>query len=226
MSNGWGELVRRALDAELTPDRAARRHMGDAVRRLIERLMSRAIPADALNEAAVAVEQLSARLAEYEGRRDLDGFGESAIAGTPTALFDHSPEVGQGNPLAPPLVLTIDGDTVTGRACFNAAYEGAPGCVHGGHVAAALDEVLGMANAMNGVPGMTGTLTVRYVRPTPLYTDLRFEGRVDRIDGRKIFTSGRVLDGEEVTAEADAVFITVDFERIAALYDKRKQPGD
>lgn len=218
---GWGELLRRALDAELTSDRVARRRLGDAVRVLIERLMSRAIPVEALDEATATIEELSARLAAHEGRRALDGFGESAIAGTPTALFDHSPQVGQGNPLAPPIAMSVEGETVVGRVRFNGAYEGAPGCVHGGHVAAAFDEVLGMANAMNGVPGMTGTLTVRYVRPTPLYADLRFEGRVERIEGRKIFTVGRVFDGDEVTAEADAVFITVDFEKIAALYDRR-----
>jgi len=221
MSEEWGELVRRALDRDLTPDRAARRRVGDAARLLIERLMSRAVPVDVLDETAATIEQLCERLEQHRGRRDLDGFGESATAGTPEALFDNSPQIGQGNPLAPPLVMSVEGDHVTARVCFNAAYEGAPGCVHGGHVAAAFDELLGMANALNGKPGMTGTLTVRYVKPTPLYTDLRFEGRVDRIDGRKIFTTGRVLDGEQVTAEADAVFITVDFDRIAALYDKR-----
>lgn len=217
----WGELLRRALDLETTPHRQARRRAGDAVRLLIERLMSRAVPVDVLEEAAATIEAVNDRLGEHRGRRDIDGFGETATAGTPAALFDNSPQIGQGNPLAPPLTLGIEDGTVVATVCFNAAYEGAPGCVHGGHVAAAFDEVLGMANALTGKPGMTGTLTVRYVKPTPLYAELRFEGRVERVEGRKIFTSGRSLHGDEVIAEATAVFVSVDFERIAALYDKR-----
>ena len=39
--------------------------------------------------------------------------------------------------------------------------------------------VLGAAQTFSGAPGMTGTLTIRYRKPTPLHTDLRFEGRFD-----------------------------------------------
>ena len=67
-------------------------------------------------------------------------------------------------------------------------------------------------------------MTVRYRKPTPLYADLRFEGWVDRVEGRKIFTVGRSLHEGELTAEADAVFITVDFSKIADLYDRRRRP--
>ena len=67
--------------------------------------------------------------------------------------------------------------------------------MHGGYVAAAFDEVLGFANSLSGTPGMTGTLTVRYRRPTPLHTELRFEGRYERSEGRKIFTDGQLFAG-------------------------------
>ena len=62
-----------------------------------------------------------------------------------------------------------------GLVRFGSAYEGPPGHVHGGFVAAAFDEVLGYVQSLGGRPGMTGTLTVRYRSPTPLYTELRFE---------------------------------------------------
>jgi acyl-CoA thioesterase FadM len=64
-------------------------------------------------------------------------------------------------------------------------------------------------------------LTVRYRRPTPLDRDLRFEGRLDRVEGRKIFTSGSCFDGETLTAEAEGLFISVDFDRIAAMMSVR-----
>ena len=91
--------------------------------------------------------------------------------------------------------------------------------MHGGYVAAAFDEVLGFANALSGNPGMTGTLTVRYRRPTPLHTELRFEAHYDRSEGRKIFTSGQLFAGETLCAEAEGLFISVDFERFRAFFE-------
>ena len=42
---------------------------------------------------------------------------------------------------------------------FGSAYEGPPGCVHGGYVAAAFDEMLGFVQSLGGNPGMTARLT-------------------------------------------------------------------
>jgi acyl-coenzyme A thioesterase PaaI-like protein len=114
---------------------------------------------------------------------------------------------------------------VVARATFGSAYEGPPGAVHGGMVAAAFDEVLGMAQSLGGQPGMTGTLSIRYRKPTPLHRDLRFEGTLDRVDGRKLFTSGRCYDGDTLTAEAEGLFIRVDFARIAEMMEQRKNDG-
>ncbi|HEX9969480.1 MAG TPA: PaaI family thioesterase [Acidimicrobiales bacterium] len=222
----WAEQLRRALDAQVTPHRQAMRRTGESVRQLIERLMATAAPLEALEEVAEAVEALCARLDEHPGGRVLEGFAESANSGDPHAFFDNSPLMGVSNPLAPPVELTLDADTVRGRARFGSAYEGPPGCVHGGYVSAAFDEVLGFAQSITGEPGMTGTLTVRYRNPTPLHVDIRFEGQVERIDGRKIYTVGRAFHGETLTAEADAVFIRIDFERIARLYDIRRRGGE
>ena len=95
---------------------------------------------------------------------------KSANAGEPFGFFDHSPMLGQANPLAPPIRLWLEGDRIHGTATFGAAYEGPPGCVHGGYVAAAFDEVLGSTQSLSGSPGMTGRLTVHYRKPTPLNT--------------------------------------------------------
>lgn len=219
----WAEQLRRALDGDVTAQRQAARRMGDSVRHLIERLTATMAPMEALDEAADAIDEVCRRLAAYPGGRVPEGFAEAANSGDPHAFFDNSPQIGRANPLAPPIAVHVEGDLVVGAVVFGSAYEGPPGCVHGGHVAAAFDEVLGMAQSLTGQPGMTGTLTVRYRRPTPLFTDLRFEARVERVEGRKIFTVGRSFSGDELTAEADAVFVRIDFERIAELYDKRRR---
>jgi acyl-coenzyme A thioesterase PaaI-like protein len=90
---------------------------------------------------------------------------------------------------------------------LGAPYEGPPGHVHGGMVAMVLDHVLGeVAASDSDRPRFTGTLTIRYLRATPL-GDLHAEGRITRTDGIKAFASGHVSDAEGITAEAEGVFI-------------------
>lgn len=200
------------------------RRLADELRRVIERLAVVDAPADELARAADAARSFADRL---ESLLPGDGgghgsFAETSVAGTPKAHFDRSPLIGAANPLAAPVQLQVVEEEgakpyVEGRAVFNAAYEGPPASVHGGLVAAAFDEVLGYAQSLSGRVGMTGTLTVRYRSPTPLYAELRFHAWVERVDGRKIFVTGTCHAGDRLTAEAEAVFIAVDFERIARI---------
>jgi hypothetical protein len=87
-------------------------------------------------------------------------------------FLDRSPITGQANPIAPPAVLRRDMEArrVTGEVSFGAAFEGAPGIVHGGFVAALLDEALGMATIFSGSTGMTVELVTRYRSHTPVAT--------------------------------------------------------
>lgn len=115
--------------------------------------------------------------------------------------------VGLRNAVAPPLVMAHDPE---GRAwsdfTLGAAYEGPPGLVHGGVAAMILDQVLGEAAGAGGRPGMTGTLTVRYRRPTPL-GPLRAEAHIERHDAHKTFVEGAISDAGGVTVEAEGLFI-------------------
>jgi acyl-coenzyme A thioesterase PaaI-like protein len=188
-----------------------------AMRRVIEHLVQVAAPEEDLREAAELLESYADRLAKYPVSRAYEGFAEAANSGDPHVFFDHSPLIGTANPLAPPIRLAVMGDKVEGRVIFGPPYEGPPGHVHGGFIAAAFDEVLGMTQSLTGNPGMTGTLSIRYRRPTPLLKELVFEGRVDRVDGRKIFTVGTVSADGVVTAQAEGLFIAVGAERFLAM---------
>jgi len=138
------------------------------------------------------------------------------------AFFYQSPLSGLANPLARPITVGRAGEkSAIASVTFGSAYEGPPGSVHGGFVAAAFDEVLGYVQSLAQRPGMTGTLTIRYRQPTPLHTELIFEGEIIRIEGRKIFTEGRVSANGVVTAEAEGIFVSVPPERIEALMEKR-----
>jgi acyl-coenzyme A thioesterase PaaI-like protein len=138
------------------------------------------------------------------------------------AFFEHSPILGISNPLAPPMRVEISDGVVRGEVRFGAAYEGPPGHVHGGYLAAAFDELLGFAQGLGGEPGMTGVLTIRYRLPTPLHTDLRLEGTLDRHEGRKMFTSGRLYGPDGLCAEAEGLFVSVDRAKFAAMLAARR----
>ena len=198
--------------------------LAGAIRHTIDLLMDVDVPEDEILAAAEAAEAFNARLAARPRGRALLGYAETATAGDPRAFFDSSPLLGAANPVAVPLKLAVVGDGVEGTAVFGLAYEGPPGHVHGGFVAAAFDEVLGMVQSLTGAPGMTGTLTVRYRRPTPLHREVRFAGRVDRVEGRKIYTQGTLHAGEDLCAEAEGIFISVPFERFSRLAGREQGP--
>ena len=161
---------------------------------------------DASEEALLEIaEQVRASARGFSGKprmSDLPGVAEGSLAGGMEMFMDRSPLVGLSNPLAPPVELDPDHDAkrVRGSVTFGSAYEGAPGCVHGGFVAAVFDEALGLACVFSGEPGMTGELTVRYRVPTPIRVPLRIEARHDRREGRKIFNSGRLFAGDRLVA--------------------------
>jgi acyl-coenzyme A thioesterase PaaI-like protein len=116
--------------------------------------------------------------------------------------------IGVRNPVAPPLTIHDDAEGVVHTDfVLGAAYEGPPGMVHGGVCALILDHVLGATAHLPGKPAYTGTLTVRYVRGTPLGQPLRAQAQVDRIDGAKTFAVGHIADAEGVTVQAEGVFI-------------------
>lgn len=203
--------------------RAALLRMVAALRKITEGLIDMDAPEADLVAAAEAAERFALRLEATRTGHRTWGFAETSTSGNTRAMFDRSPLIGLGNAVAPPLRLWVEGDEVVGTAVFGTQYEGPPGHVHGGMVAAAFDEALGMAQAMTGQPGMTGTLTVRYRRPTPLHTEVRFRARVERVEGRKIFATGTLHAGEVLCAETEGVFITVDFERFRAEVEQRRQ---
>lgn len=208
---------------------AERRRLARAMREVIERLTTSDAPEAELRTAAERLEQYAEHLATHPRRDRYEGVSESATAGglggepEGGGHFDYSPLIGRANPLAPPIAMRSEESEVHGRVRFGSAYEGPPGCVHGGFVSASFDEVLGYAQVLSGSPGMTGTLTVRYRSPTPLHTDLVFRAWLDRVEGRKIFTKGTLHAGERLCAEAEGIFISVDVARFRKLIRERAE---
>lgn len=199
-----------------------KRRLAEAMRLVIERLVPSSAPTEELAAAADALERYADQIKDHPRLRDERLHGESANAGDVGAFFDQSPLIGLANPLAPPLTVGRKDDRhAHATGIFGSAYEGPPGSVHGGFVAAAFDEVLGYVQSLSGQPGMTGTLTVKYRSPTPLHTALLFEAELLRVEGRKIFTKAELFAEGQLCAEAEAIFISFREGGREALAQKR-----
>jgi acyl-coenzyme A thioesterase PaaI-like protein len=116
------------------------------------------------------------------------------------------------------LGLTTERDGDDGVACFRivcpAAYEGGPGVAHGGWSAEVLDEALGHVPIMRNQLTVTGTLTVRFVKPVPIERDLEARAWVDRVEGKKWFISGELVlaSSGALLASATGIWIARDGE--------------
>ncbi len=207
----------------------ARSNFADEVRAVISELLSTSAPIAEIRAAHQHVTNAVALMRQREHEESFAGPGEAALAQVGSFL-DRSPLIGAINPLAVPMrvsgELDDSGEMIAiGRVNFGAAYEGPPGCVHGGFIAAAFDEVLGVAQSLSGNPGMTVNLSIDYRSPTPLKQPLIFCGRIKNIDGRKISTTGTLHHGEILCAEASGLFISMRpevFERLLKIRQSGK----
>ena len=148
----------------------ARVRLAAATRRIMDEQATTVADVDSIDRAVALVAEAAALLAGREHGRPYEGTAEGSLrTSDPRAFIDFSPFAGAMSPLAPPLVAEWVGDTIEARATYGLVYEGPPGCLHGGFVAAGFDEVLGYAQSMSGAPGMTANLTVKYRAPTPLH---------------------------------------------------------
>ena len=197
---------------ELTSDdevrREAKRRLVEETRRLVEDvalLHAGEVELDEIDELAARVAALTKTVGEHPSLRDTGGL--FSAPGFASHLCERSPISGVSNPVAAPLRVWLDGEITRAQATYGAAYEGPPGSLHGGVVAGAFDELLGIAQTASGIAGFTGTLTIRMRKPTPLFRPIDYEGGVDRVDGRKIHAWGRSSCEGELLAEAEGIFI-------------------
>ncbi len=129
----------------------------------------------------------------------------------PAWFFAYSPYCGALNPIAPPIDVdlhdTDDGIEVRGDCVFGDQFNGPPDSVHGGVVAAVMDDILGTVCVVNDVGGFTGTLTTRYRKPTPLQKRIDLRAWVSHTEGRKTFAEATFHHDGELLAEAEGIFI-------------------
>jgi len=202
-------------------DDAAR--LARAIRGLIDAAVTALAPADTLRRAAAEVERIAAALRAHVPDGVAARYPRPESVTGPADVMPFDPVIGRLSPLAPPLACVPGaGGTTQATVSFTTPYEGPPGCVHGGVIAACFDQVLNVANLLAGVPGPTRSLEIRYRKPTPLRAPLVFEAGPPRVDGDRVRTTGVLRDGDTIVAEATGVFVVLPLDRIMSLTSGRR----
>ncbi|MBC9733275.1 PaaI family thioesterase [Nocardioides marmotae] len=188
--------------AEVDRLEALHRPLADSVRDLVDATIRTTVEDEEVRAVRAEVDALVARLRA----RQLDGPAGVRYNAEGRTWSWGNAVVGERNAVAPPLEVVRDDGLVHADTVLGAAYEGPPGMVHGGVGALLLDHVMGVAASAHQRVTLTGTLTMRYVRSTPL-GPVRVEARIEREEGRKVFVVATLGDPDGVTVEADGVFI-------------------
>jgi acyl-coenzyme A thioesterase PaaI-like protein len=170
----------------------------EAVRMLQDHARAADAPDDVITEAADLIEKVSQLLAPY----DADEW--SSPAGRRMDLPNR------GSVLAiPGEYKKTDDGRIRGVVRFRRFHLGRNGAVHGGCIAQLFDSLLGYTafRLTRSLYQRTAFLHVDYRAIVPIETELQVDAGVDRVDGRKMFLEGRLLDGETVLAEGSALFV-------------------
>jgi acyl-coenzyme A thioesterase PaaI-like protein len=169
-----------------------------AMRRLQDLAVSAAPDDGAWDDAAQRVEDLVELLDPHEAPEGV----------APAGRAPKMP--GMGSLLMPPWKLTeFKPDGVAMKGHFTRYHVGGNYAVHGGVLPLLFDHVFGMVvHAASRPISRTAFLHVDYREVTPINAPLVIRGRVDSADGRKVFVSAELTDGQNsVLAEAHGLMV-------------------
>jgi acyl-coenzyme A thioesterase PaaI-like protein len=111
--------------------------------------------------------------------------------------------------------FVADGERVRATCTFDERHQGAPGFVHGGSLATAIDDTVGTLLVLLRRPAVTARLEVDYRSPAFLGREMALEAWAERIEGRKLHLAATIHDGETLVAEGRALFLEVTLEHFA-----------
>lgn len=189
-----------------------------ALRELVNVFTDRALDDDLLAEITATARALTAKVQEapHWDRQAVLAAGlvaPDSEEGRRTG-FPYRAVAGRANPAAIPLTLEFGEDVVTTEITLEPMHGGAPGRGHGGVLAGVFDEFTGAAPRLIGTMGATARLSVNYRAPIPLGEPLQLRAWIHEQQGRKVFVRGDAHRGDVLIADAEALFVTIDYAAI------------
>ena len=121
---------------------------------------------------------------------------------------------GCGGANAGGMKLTFEQDNVNrrivGRFVLGQPYQGGGGFAHGGIIALLLDEAMGKVCRFREVRAVTAELTVEYLKPVRVESEIVVEGHETEMQGRNLFMTGEIRnEGGEVLARGKGRFVII-----------------
>lgn len=111
------------------------------------------------------------------------------------------------NPAGLGIRFYTDGQGAYGEYIPTEVYQGYKGIVHGGILAALLDEVMAKALAAHGIDGVTAKLEVRFRKPVPTNSRLLLRGWIKSRRKTSFVVAGQILaEDRETLVEAEGIF--------------------
>ena len=192
----------------------ARNRLAAATRALNEKLVSTDIGPELAAALTQKIEDLTAELSQVDQVSGLVDMAKRGKRGTiDNVMGELVAMAGRSHPCSPELLWQEEPNRITGTVTFGQAFEGPPGHVHGGWVAGVLDHLMGMTHVRTGHPGMTGGLSVRYLKPTPLNQRIEVSAEATERDDKRTEVKADMRCGDTTTATAEAIFVRVNREK-------------
>lgn len=192
----------------------ARHRLAAATRALNEKLVSTDIGPELAAALTEKIQDLTAELNQAEQVHGLVDMAKRGERGTiDNVMGELVAMAGRSHPCSPELLWQEEPNRITGTVTFGQAFEGPPGHVHGGWVAGVLDHLMGMTHVRTGHPGMTGGLSVRYLKPTPLNQRIEVSAEATELDDKRTEVRAEMRCGDTTTATAEAIFVRVNREK-------------
>lgn len=197
--------------------------LAEALRTINHALVGKAIPAAEVSKLAKLLENTAQEFSALSQEKRERSFGmvndpsESSVGssyeyGAGNAL-SYRPVSGNCNAVSPQMKYFQTENELIGKVTFGPAYEGPPALVHGGYIAACMDEMFGIAVSHSHIkePCMTGTMKVIYRAPVPLQQEITYKAWMEKEEGRKVFAKCTVHDPKgDLCCEGEAIFLKID----------------
>lgn len=183
----------------MTPNNVAegRSRLREAVARILDVFVAREGTDEEFRAWSETAEKYAARIEAMPPESVLWGLGTRgvvAVTGMPAIPKTHPR-------------MSEPGDRVEAVVTYGPEHQGHPGLVHGGILATTFDEVFGMFRTFSYPPVVTAELTVRFLRPVPVGSTVRFEAEILEQEGRRLRVSGTgSVDGATCVA-SEALFV-------------------
>ena len=92
---------------------------------------------------------------------------------------------------------------------FEERFAGGPGLVHGGILAAAIDDLMGYATVIHNHMCVTANLSVNYISPVPVEKEFELLAWVTKLDGKKVSAESIIKLDDKIHVESSALFIEI-----------------